>query len=29
MSDYDWTIEITPAARAAISREIKAKWSRG
>ena len=26
MSDYDWTIEITPAARAAISREIKAQW---
>jgi hypothetical protein len=26
MSDYDWTIEITPAARAAISRETKAKW---
>jgi hypothetical protein len=26
MSDYDWTIEITPTARAAISREIKAQW---
>jgi hypothetical protein len=26
MSDYDWTIEITPPARAAISREIKARW---
>src|SRR5689334_10690592 len=26
MSDYEWTIEITPAAHAAISREIKAKW---
>src|SRR4051812_18160201 len=26
MSDYDWTIEITPPARAAISREIKAQW---
>jgi proteasome lid subunit RPN8/RPN11 len=26
MSDYDWTIEITAAARAAISREIKAQW---
>jgi hypothetical protein len=26
VSDYEWTIEITPAARAAISREIKAQW---
>jgi hypothetical protein len=26
MSDYEWTIEITPTARAAISREIKAQW---
>jgi hypothetical protein len=26
MSDYDWTIEITPAARATISRDTKAKW---
>jgi hypothetical protein len=26
MSDYDWTIEITPTARAAISREIKSQW---
>jgi hypothetical protein len=26
MCDYDWTIEITPPARAAISREIKAQW---
>jgi hypothetical protein len=26
MSDHDWTIEITPTARAAISREIKAQW---
>jgi hypothetical protein len=26
MSNYDWTIEITPTARAAISREIKAQW---
>jgi hypothetical protein len=26
MSDYDWTIEITPPARAAISPEIKTKW---
>ena len=26
MSDYDWSIGITPAARAAISREIKGQW---
>lgn len=26
MSEYEWTVEITPTARAAISREIKAQW---
>ena len=26
MNDYEWIIEVTPPARAAISREIKAQW---
>jgi Prokaryotic homologs of the JAB domain len=26
VNDHEWTVEVTPGARAAISREIKAQW---